>query len=122
MEGRKTNKARIKEARGERRKERNEKTNGSVMILSLRVGNKNNSCIRVIQENLIEIPLQSNLPYILLSMVCAHYCAPYSKQPCVEHEANMCCPCCMTLLYSRTFYFLLLSPMICLVTMPSSCD
>ena len=49
----------------------------SVMILILRVGYKNNSCIRETQENSIEIPLQSSLPYILLPMVCAHYCAPY---------------------------------------------
>jgi len=49
----------------------------------------------VIQENSIEIPLQTNLPYILLTMVCVHYCAPYPKQPCVEHEVNMCYPCCM---------------------------
>ena len=66
------------------------------MNLSLRVGSKNNSCIRETQENSIEIPLQSSLPYILLPMVCAHYCAPYPKWPCVEHEVNMCCPCCIT--------------------------
>jgi len=36
-----------------------------------------------------------HLPYILLPMVCAHYCAPYPKRPCVEHEASICCPCCM---------------------------
>jgi len=41
-------------------------------------------------------PLQSSLPYILLPMVCAHYCAPYPKWPCVEHEVNMCYLCCMT--------------------------
>ena len=94
----------------------------TVMNLFLRVRNKNNFCIRETQENSIEIPLQSSLPYILLPMVCAHYCAPYPKQPCVEHEANMYYLCYMTLLYSRIFYFLLLSPVICLVTMPSSCD
>ena len=66
------------------------------MILFLRVGYRNNSCIRKTQENSIEIPLQNRLPYILLLMVHAHYCAPYPKQPCVEHEVNMCCPCCMT--------------------------
>ena len=31
----------------------------------------------VIQENSIEFLVQSSLPYILLLMVCAHYCAPY---------------------------------------------
>jgi len=36
------------------------------MNLFLRVGDKNNSCIRETQENSIEIPLQSSLPYILL--------------------------------------------------------
>ena len=49
------------------------------MILILRVGYKNNFCIREIQENSMEIPLQSSLPYILLPMVYAHYCAPYPK-------------------------------------------
>ena len=31
----------------------------------------------VTQENSIEFLVQSSLPYILLLMVCAHYCAPY---------------------------------------------
>ena len=48
-----------------------------VMNLFLRVGNKNNSCIRETQENSIEFLRQSNLPYILIPMVCANYCAPY---------------------------------------------
>ena len=86
----------------------------SVMNLFLRIGNKNNSYIRETQENSIEFIVQSSLPYILLLMVCAHYCAPYPKWPCVWHEANMCCPCCMMSLYSRTFYSILLSPMISL--------
>ena len=38
-----------------------------------------NSYIGVTQENLIEIPLQTSLPYILLQMVHAKYCAPYPK-------------------------------------------
>ena len=29
-------------------------------------------------------------------MVHANYCAPYPKQPCIVHEANMWCPCCIT--------------------------
>ena len=29
-------------------------------------------------------------------MVCANYCTPYPKQPCVVHEVNMWCPYCMT--------------------------
>ena len=37
----------------------------NVMNLFLRVGNKNNSCIRETQENLIEFLRQSSLPYIL---------------------------------------------------------
>ena len=49
----------------------------SVMILFLRVGNKNNSYIRETQENSIEFLVQSSLPYILLLMVHAHCCAPY---------------------------------------------
>jgi len=68
-----------------------------------RVRQKNNSCIGVTQENLIEIPLQTNLPYILLTMVCAHYCAPYPKWPCIEHEVNMCYPCCMTSFVLKPF-------------------
>ena len=49
-------------------------------------------------------------------MVCASYCAPCSKEPCVKYEANMWCPCCMTSFCSRTFYFFLLSLMIKVVT------
>jgi len=72
------------------------RTTNSVMILILRVGYKNNFCIRETQENSIEIPLQTSLSFILLPMVCAHYCAPYSKWLCIEHEVNMWYPCCMT--------------------------
>jgi len=68
------------------------------MNLILWVGYKNNSCIRETQENSIEIPLQTSLPYILLPMVYANYCAPCPKQPCVVHEVNMWYPCCMMLL------------------------
>jgi len=68
-----------------------------VMNLILWAGYKNNSCIREIQENLIKILLQTNLPYILLTMAHAYYCAPYSKWPCIKHEVNMCYLCCMTL-------------------------
>ena len=49
-------------------------------------------------------------------MVCASYCAPYPNIPCVKHEANIWCPCCITSFCSRTFYFLLLSPIINIVT------
>ena len=49
----------------------------------------------VTQENLIEISLQTNLPYILLTMVHAYYCAPYPKWPCVGHEVNICYPYCI---------------------------
>ena len=90
------------------------------MNLILRVGYKNNSYIREIQENSIEIPLQTGLPYILLLMVCANYCASYSKQPCVKHEANMWSPCCMTLSCSRTFYNFLSSSVINVVITPSN--
>jgi len=78
-----------------------------VMILILRVGYKNNSCFRETQENSIEIPLQTSLPFILLQIVCAHYCAPYPKWPCVEHEVNMWYPCCITsfVLESCTLFF-----------------
>ena len=76
----------------------------------------------VTQENSIEFLVQSSLPYILLLIVRAHYCAPYPKWPCVWHEANTCCPCYMTSLYSKIFYSILLSLVISLVTMPSTCD
>ena len=46
---------------------------------SLGFGNKNNSCIRETQENSIEFQVQSSLPYILIPMVHANYCAPYPK-------------------------------------------
>jgi len=46
-----------------------------------RVKSRNNSCIGVTQENLIEFLIQSSLPYILLLMVRANYCAPYPKWP-----------------------------------------
>jgi len=36
-----------------------------IMILILRVGYKNNSCIRETQENSIKSSLQNSLPYIL---------------------------------------------------------
>jgi len=78
-----------------------------------------NSCIRVTQENSIESSLQNNLLYILLQMVYARYCTSYPKWPCVKHEANMQCPCCMTSFCFRTFYFFLSSPMINTVTTPS---
>ena len=38
--------------------------NGSAMNLFLRVGDKNNPCIRVTQENLIENSVQDSLSYI----------------------------------------------------------
>ena len=44
---------------------------------------------------MIEILLQTSLPYILLLIVCANYCALYPKGPCVEYEVNMWYPCCM---------------------------
>ena len=42
---------------------------------------RNNSCIGVTQENSIEFLVQSSLPYILLPMVHANYCAPCPKWP-----------------------------------------
>ena len=52
-------------------------------------------------------------------MVRARYCASCPKWPCVKHEANMWCPYCMMSLCSRTFYFLLSSSVINIVTTPS---
>ena len=52
-------------------------------------------------------------------MVCAKHCAPYPKQPCVVHEVNIWCPCCITSFCSRTFYSFLPSLVINAVTTPS---
>jgi len=80
----------------------------------LRIGQKNNSCIWVTQENSIEISLQTSLSFILLPMVCAHYCAPYPKWPCVEHKVNMWYPYCIMLfvLEPSTLFFQVLWPML----------
>jgi len=86
------------------------------------VKSRNNSCIGVTQENSIEFLVQCSLPFILVPMVRASYCAPYPKWPWVLHKASMCCPCCMTSLCSSFFYFILPSLMISLVTTPSICD
>ena len=80
---------------------------------------RSNSCIEKTQENSIESSLQNSLPYILLQMVHARYCASYPKWPCVKHEANMWCSYYMISFYSRIFYVLLLSPMVNAVTTPS---
>ena len=57
----------------------------------------------VTQENSIEIPLQSSLPYILLPMVHAYYCTPDPNHPYVEHKANMCYLCYITSLVLDPF-------------------
>ena len=41
--------------------------------------------------------LQTNLPYILLLMVHAHYCVPYPKLLCVGHKVDMWSPYCIIL-------------------------
>ena len=87
-----------------------------VMNLFLRVGDKNNPCIRVTQENSIRNSLQDNLPYILLQMVRANYCTPYPKWPRVKYEANMWSSCYMTSSCSRTFYDFFSSSVINVVT------
>ena len=43
---------------------RNDKDSITVMNLFLKVGDKNNPCIRVTQENSIENSVQDSLPYI----------------------------------------------------------
>jgi len=52
-------------------------------------------------------------------MVHARCCTSYPKWPCFKHEANMWYLCCMTSFCSKTFYFLLLSLIISVVTTPS---
>ena len=68
---------------------------------------------------MIESFLQNSLLYILLQMVYARYCASYPKWPCVKHEANMWCPCCMISFCFRIFYSFFLSSVINAVTTPS---
>ena len=72
----------------------------------------------VTQENLIKSSLQNSLSYIPLQMVHARYCTSYPKWPCVKHEANMWCLYCMISFCSRTFYSLLSSSVINVVTTP----
>ena len=60
--------------------------------------------------------LQNSLPYRLLQMVCARYYASYPKWPYVKHEANIWYLYCIILFCSRTFYSLLSSLMINVVT------
>jgi len=97
-------------------------TGDLLWIKTQSVKSRNNSCIGMTQENSIEFLVQSSLPYILVPMVHANYCAPYPKWPWVLHEVSICCPYCMMSLCSRTFYDILLSPVISLVTMLSICD
>ena len=55
------------------------------------------------QENSIRSSIQSRLPYIPIQMVHANYCALYPKPPCVRHEVNIQCTCCMMLLLLEPF-------------------
>ena len=53
---------------------------GNVITLEPQSGFRGQTLIlEKIQENSIKSFLQNSLPYILLQMVCANYCAPYSK-------------------------------------------
>ena len=73
------------------------------MNLFLRVGSKNNSCIRETQENSIEFLVQSSLPYIPLLMVHTTVLLTYSKGHVLflrSLKVNMCCSCCMISLHS----------------------
>ena len=82
-------------------------TNGNTFVLwsqNLRVGQEKKFCIGFTQENSIKNSVQDCLPYILVLMVRAIYCAPCPKVPWVLHEANMCCPCCMTVLVPSTSF------------------
>ena len=56
---------------------------------ALRTGQVEESCIGLTQENSIEFLVQSSLPYILLLMVHAYYCAPYPN----DHMYNMRLTC-----------------------------
>ena len=80
-----------------------------VLILwsqELRVVQVKAPCIGFIQENLIESSLQSSLPYIPIYMVHASYYASYPKVPCVRHEVNMWCTCCIiSLLLEPSIFF-----------------
>ena len=55
----------------------------------VRIEQKNNSCIGVIQENLIENSIRTNLPYIqILNGPCELFLA-YPKPPYVRLKINM---------------------------------
>jgi len=85
-----------------RRKKRKEKTekedDNSIINLFLRVGNKNNPCMRETQENLIENSVQDSLPYIQIPNGACKLNLAYPKWSCVLHIV-WCHP-------SRTFYVL----------------
>jgi len=62
----------------------NSPADGSQCVLwtySLGLEIRTTLCIREIQENSIEFQVQSSLPYILIPMVRANYCASYPKWP-----------------------------------------
>ena len=55
------------------------------MNLFLRVGSKNNSCIRETQENSIENSVQDGLPYILITHGLCSTILAYPKQPYIKY-------------------------------------
>jgi len=61
----------------------------------LRVGQVNESYIRLTQENSIENSIQDCLPYILIPSSLCKLFLVYCKQPCVYHKVNTCCTCCI---------------------------
>jgi len=56
-----------------------------VINLFLRVGNKNNPCIRATQENSIENSVQDSLPYIRIPNGSCELFLAYPKLPCILH-------------------------------------
>ena len=56
----------------------------------LRVDQRKESCIRVIQENLIEHSVQDGLSYILITHGLCSTTLAYPKWPCVSLMANIC--------------------------------
>ena len=86
-------------------------SNEDVMNLFLRVRDKNNTCIRVTQENSIENSVQDSLSYIWIPNGPCELNLAYPKWPCISH----------ILWYhsSRTFYVLLCILWLVTITNPN---
>ena len=67
-----------------------------LQLKDLRVGQWEELCIGLTQENSIESSVQDSLPYIQIPNSLCKLFLTHSKQPCVCLKVNMCFTCCMT--------------------------